>query len=204
MRHRKKKSRLSRSRSQRQALLAAISRSIILNGRINTTKERAKNAKRLIDRLISLGKAGSLAAKRRAYKILPDHKLISRLFNEVAPKFKTRAGGYTRIILTSKRRGDNAQMVLLELVEVIGTPKSKTTKQDNIKQVAQTKTKIETPAKKISVADKDESLKVSEKSKPTPEKNKKDESKEVQDKKKPSKKFIGGLRRFFKKERDSL
>jgi hypothetical protein len=95
-------------------------------------------------------------------------------------------------------------MALLELVEVIGTPKSKTTKQGNIKQVAQGKSKTEAPAKKIPAADKDESLKVSEKPKPAPEKNKKDERTEVQDKKKPSKKFIGGLRRFFKKERDSL
>ena len=204
MRHRKKKSRLSLSRSKRKALLAGISRSIILNGRINITKERAKNAKPLIDRLISLGKTGSLSAKRQAYKILPDHGLVSRLFNEVAPLFKTRVGGYTRIILTSRRRGDNTQMALLELVEVVGTVKSKTIKQDNIKQQSFEKIKSEAPAKKISTTGKDEPSEVRKKPKPAPEKNKKDEKIEAQDKKKPPKKFIGGLRRFFKKERDSL
>jgi large subunit ribosomal protein L17 len=84
---------------------------------ITTTLQKAKEAKKLADRVISLGKKDSLHARRQVFSFLQDHKLTSKLFKEVAPRFKDRTGGYTRILQLQRRKGDGAQLALLELTE---------------------------------------------------------------------------------------
>lgn len=84
---------------------------------ITTTLQKAKEAKKLADRVITLGKKDSLHARRQVFSFLQDHDLTSKLFKEVAPRFKNRAGGYTRILQLQRRKGDGAQLALLELTE---------------------------------------------------------------------------------------
>ncbi len=130
MRHGKAGNRLSRNQSLRKATLRDMAKATLVQERICTTAAKAKEARKVIDRLITLGKRDTLAARRRAFAILCDHVLVSRLFKETSPRFKERAGGYTRIIPFNKRAGDNAQLVFLELTEksrviISGQKKSK-------------------------------------------------------------------------------
>ena len=117
MRHQKGGNRLSRNRSLRKATLRDLAKATIVDERICTTEARAKEARKLVDQLITLGKKDTLAARRKAFSILCDHALVSYLFQKTAPRFKSRQGGYTRIIQYRNRPGDNAIMVLLELTE---------------------------------------------------------------------------------------
>ena len=130
MRHQKAGNRLSRNQSLRKATLRDMAKATLIQERICTTAAKAKEARKLIDQLITLGKKDTLAARRRAFAILCDHALVSRLFKETTPRFKDRTGGYTRIIPYTKRAGDNASLVFLELTEktrviISGLKKSK-------------------------------------------------------------------------------
>ncbi len=91
--------------------------SLLQHQEIKTTLQKAKAAQRLADRVITLGKTDTLAARRQAFSHLQDRTLISKLFKEVAPRFKDRKGGYTRILHLDRRKGDGAQLALLELTE---------------------------------------------------------------------------------------
>ena len=118
MRHGMAGNKLGRNQKLRQATVRDLCRAIIKHERIKTTRAKAVEARKLIDRLITMGKKNTLAAKRRAFAVLIDHSLVSFLFDTVAPRFKGRQGGYTRIIkFAVNRQGDNAEMVLLELTE---------------------------------------------------------------------------------------
>ncbi|MCX5681661.1 MAG: 50S ribosomal protein L17 [Candidatus Omnitrophica bacterium] len=118
MRHGKSGKQFGRNTTLRAATVRDLAKAILIQERITTIGSRAKEARKLVDRLITMGKEGTLAAKRRAFAVLCDHKLVSNLFNEIAGRFKNRAGGYTRIIpLGVNRKGDNASLVLFELVE---------------------------------------------------------------------------------------
>ena len=118
MRHGIAGNRLSRNQSLRKATVRDLAKATLIQQRVCTTKAKAKEARKLIDRLITLGKKGTLAGRRRAFSVLCDHQLVSQLFNRTAPLFKERPGGYTRIIPISARRlGDNAELVYLELTE---------------------------------------------------------------------------------------
>ena len=118
MRHGLAGNRLSRNQSLRKATVRDLAKATLIQQRIRTTKAKAKEARKLVDRLITLGKKGSLAGRRKAFSILCDHHLVSQLFNKTAPLFKQRLGGYTRIIpISARRMGDNAELVYLELTE---------------------------------------------------------------------------------------
>jgi len=126
MRHGKAGKAFGRRTMWRAATVRDIAKSVLIHQRIRTTESRAKEARKLVDRIITIGKQGTLAAKRRAFAILCDHKLVSFLFNEIAKQFKNRAGGYTRIIhLGVNRHGDNARLVLLELTEKVAKETNK-------------------------------------------------------------------------------
>ncbi len=130
MRHQKAGNRLSRNQSLRKATLRDMAKATLIQERICTTSAKAKEARKLIEKLITLGKKDTLAARRRVFAILCDHGLVSKLFKETAPRFKARTGGYTRIIPYTQRAGDNAKMVFLELTEkthdiISGLKKSK-------------------------------------------------------------------------------
>ena len=130
MRHGITGNRLSRNRSLRKATLRDMAKATLIQERICTTRAKAKEARKLIEQLITLGKKDTLAARRKAFAILCDHSLVSRLFKETAPRFKDRVGGYTRIIPYVQRAGDNAELAFLELTEksreiISGQKKSK-------------------------------------------------------------------------------
>ena len=116
MRHRKSGRQLSRNSSHRWALMRNLVTALLRDEKIQTTDPKAKELRRWADRVITLGKAGSLHARRQALGIVQDKAVVRKLFDTIAPRFKSRAGGYTRIIKVGWRRGDAAQMSLIELV----------------------------------------------------------------------------------------
>lgn len=118
MRHRVKKKHFDRTKEQRLALYRSLARALIMEERVQTSLQRAKAVKPFVERLISLGKRGDLHARRLALSILLDRKVVKKLFEDVAPRFEERKGGYTRIIkLPDRRKGDGCELAILELVE---------------------------------------------------------------------------------------
>ena len=128
MRHNRQTHRLNRNPKERKALLENMVTSLLQHQQITTTLQKAKAAQRLADRMITLGKTDSLASRRLAFSYLQDHQLTSKLFKEVAPRFKDRKGGYTRILHLQRRKGDGAELALLELTEKEIRVKAKDTK----------------------------------------------------------------------------
>ncbi len=118
MRHQKSKGKLSRDSAHRKALLANLCIEVIDHERIKTTEAKAKALKPEIEKLITLAKRGDLHARRQAMSTLqhPDKGIIYKLFDEVAPRYVDRPGGYTRILKLGPRRSDSTEMVYLELV----------------------------------------------------------------------------------------
>jgi large subunit ribosomal protein L17 len=149
---------------------------------VETTMARAKAVRPLVEKLISLAKENTLSAKRQAFKVLGSHQLVVLLFAKVGPLFEKRNSGFTRIINLKRRRGDNAQIVLFELTE----RKLKEPKKHKKAEESSTE-----PSQKSSPESK-------QKETATLQKERKD------DLKKPAKKFLGGIKKIFKKERDSL
>ena len=117
MRHNRRTKRFGRNPKERRAMLENLVTSLLHHQQITTTLEKAKETKRLADRVITLGKDDSLHSRRQVFSYLQDHELTSKIFKDVAPRFKNRQGGYTRILHLQNRKGDNAAMALLELTE---------------------------------------------------------------------------------------
>ena len=115
MRHRCRVPQLGKPADQRRALLRALTTELIRNGRITTTKVRAKAVRSEAERMITLAKEGSLAARRKALGYLYDKQLVHALFDQAPERYGDRGGGYTRILRTINRRGDNAEMAIIEL-----------------------------------------------------------------------------------------
>jgi len=107
---------LGRTNGQRRALLRHLTTSLIRHGRIETTEQKAKELRGVAEKMVTLGKQGDLAARRQALAYIMDESVVKSLFDEVAPKYKNRDGGYTRIIKGAPRRGDAAMMCYIELV----------------------------------------------------------------------------------------
>jgi len=116
MRHQKAGRKLGRETSHRLAMFRNMVTSLLEHERIETTEQKAKEVKRLADKMVTLGKRGDLHARRQAMQVIRSETVGKKLFNEIAPRFKDRAGGYTRIIKIGRRLGDNALVVVLELV----------------------------------------------------------------------------------------
>jgi large subunit ribosomal protein L17 len=117
MRHRKTRHKLSRDASHRRSLLRNLSRELIQHERIRTSQAKAKAVKPEVERLITLAKRGDLHARRQALSTLGQDKfIVHKLFEEVAPRYSERGGGYTRIVKLGPRRSDSTEMVFLELV----------------------------------------------------------------------------------------
>jgi large subunit ribosomal protein L17 len=117
MRHRKNRHKLSRDAAHRKALLRNLCREVIQHERIRTSQAKAKAVKPELEKLITLGKRGDLHARRQALSELGQDKfLVHKLFEEVAPRYAERPGGYTRIVKLGPRRSDSTEMVFLELV----------------------------------------------------------------------------------------
>jgi large subunit ribosomal protein L17 len=117
MRHLKKGRSLHRSHSHRKAMLQNLAVSILTHERVQTTEAKAKEVRRLVDRIITWGKRGDLHARRLAVRQVRDRAVVKRVFDELAPRYMDRPGGYTRILKAGYRHGDNAPMVVMELVD---------------------------------------------------------------------------------------
>jgi large subunit ribosomal protein L17 len=114
MRHLNKGRKLNRTSAHRKALFKNMVLSLIRYGRIKTTDPKAKELRRVADRMVTLGKQGDLAARRRAFAMIQSHEMVKKLFDEIAPRFKDRNGGYTRVIKFGHRRGDAAMLSIIE------------------------------------------------------------------------------------------
>ena len=117
MRHQRAGKKLGRDSAHRRALYANLAGALIEHGRVRTTEAKAKAVKPLAEQMITLGRRGDLAARRQAIATLRSRDVVHVLFAEVAPRFKDRPGGYTRIVKLGPRYGDAASMVYLELVD---------------------------------------------------------------------------------------
>lgn len=117
MRHRKHRRKLQRNHNERSALINGLVKNLLIHQRIRTTHVKAKAAQGLADQMITLGKTDTVHSRREAFRILGDRTLVGRLFNELAPLFKNRKGGYTRVLHLDFRKGDGAPMAILELVD---------------------------------------------------------------------------------------
>ncbi len=167
---------LGRSRSWRAATVQSLAQALIRHERIETTLAKAKETQRLTEKLVTLGKKGSLTARRQSISLLGSPELVRRLFTEISPRFAQRPGGYTRILHDGYRPGDGASMALIEFVEL--SPRLK-----------EDKTKKEKGPKKKEV--------------PPPSFEEKSKMSEPKEKKKPDEPssgggFMEGLRKFFK------
>ena len=117
MRHLKTGRKLNRTTAHRRALIRNVLKALIQREQIQTTDAKAKELRRWADRIVTLGKKDTLHARRLAYAQLGSRTLVSRLFDDIAPRFENRAGGYTRIIKLGPRRGDAAPLSLIEFTE---------------------------------------------------------------------------------------
>ena len=108
---------LGRPTDQRMAMLRGMVTALLENGKIETTVTRAKEVRPLAENMITLGKRGDLHARRQALSFITKEDVVKKVFEELAPKYAERKGGYTRIIKTGVRRGDNAPMAIITLVD---------------------------------------------------------------------------------------
>ncbi|MFP4497288.1 MAG: 50S ribosomal protein L17 [Vulcanimicrobiota bacterium] len=122
MRHKKKNRRFGRTSGHRQSMMKNLVTSLFKNKRIHTTEAKAKEVRQLAEKMITLAKKGDLAAKRQVFRYVSDRDVARDLFDVIGPQYsegedrEERKGGFTRIIKTENRKGDNAPMVILELV----------------------------------------------------------------------------------------
>jgi large subunit ribosomal protein L17 len=117
MRHRIERRQLGRTTSHRSALLRNLVTSLLEEERIETTLAKAKELRRVADRMVTLGKKGDLASRRRALRIVRSQKAVKKLFTDIALRYESRPGGYTRIYHIGPRPGDGASMALIEFVD---------------------------------------------------------------------------------------
>ena len=206
MRHHKGNAKLGMMTSHRKAFMRNMARNMMKHERMETTKGRAKESRKLIERLITLTKTDSVFSRRRAYDILQDRDLVMRLFKVIGPLFSKRTSGFTRIIPIGFRRGDGADMVILELTERTITeklPKKKKAKaEEKIVEDAKGDKAVETKHKE-DIKKEELRAKPVSKSKPTLAEEKRTERAKSEDKKianKPN--FMKNLRGLFRKRGD--
>lgn len=145
MRHRVAGRKLNRTRAHRQAMFANMASSLIIHDRIETTLPKAKELKRMADKMVTLGKRGTVAARRRAIQLIRNKKAVRRAFDELAERFADRQGGYTRILKLGNRHGDATPMAVIEyLASEHGIP-STPPKPKKVKAKAEKKAKKEEP-----------------------------------------------------------
>lgn len=117
MRHRRSGRKLNRTASHRKALFANMAAALIKHEQIITTLPKAKELRRVVDKLVTLGKRGDLHARRQAISAIRDKGMVSKLFETLGPRYKDRNGGYTRVMRAGFRYGDSAPMAVIELVD---------------------------------------------------------------------------------------
>lgn len=140
MRHLKSGRKLGRTASHRKATLANLAAALIEHKSIITTKPKAKEARGVVERLITFAKRGDLAARRQVLRTIPDKKLVQELFEDIAPKYEGRPGGYTRVVKIGNRKGDDAPMAVFELVGYEGKQAEKIEKARQRREAKQQET----------------------------------------------------------------
>ncbi|MEW6008903.1 MAG: 50S ribosomal protein L17 [Candidatus Omnitrophota bacterium] len=199
MRHAKIRAKLNLNQGQRKSLTLNLSRSLFAHQRVITTVARAKVVRPVVERILSLSKTNSLNNRRRVFQILGDHALVSKLFEKLGPLFNDRSYGFTRIIHFKKRRGDDASLVIFELVKKLAEEKPKPIEKKE-KKVAPAQVPIaqEKPQKQETVLE--------EKIEPKKEKQKiiKKEEKKPEPKPKPPtpSKFLGSIGKIFRRKQE--
>jgi len=150
MRHRMRARNLGRTSAHRIAMYRNLVTSLLEHEHIETTDAKAKEVRRLADRMITLGKRGDLHARRRALRVIRTREVAAKVFGELAERYRTRPGGYTRVLKTRRRVGDSAAMSIVEMVEPLEAPKAekKPKKAAARKKVAAKATAEKKPAKK--------------------------------------------------------
>lgn len=137
---------LGRDNKHRRSMLATLTKQVISNESITTTDTRAKEVRKFVDKMITYGKKGDLVSRRKALAFLHNDKvLVDKVFHDLAVRFANRNGGYTRILKVAERRGDNALMVILQLVEKDEEVKPK--KEDKVKK--ETKKEVKEQPKEV-------------------------------------------------------
>jgi len=183
MRHLKAYRKLNRTSSHRSLMLRNLVTSLFEHERVETTVMKAKEARRLAERMITLGKRGTLHARRRAASVLLKKSVVKKLFDEIAPKYVNRDGGYTRILRVGYRKGDGAPLAFLELVEEEVTKKKKKTTKKGAKKVSGKREGTSKKEKKTKPAE-EEKKEAAVKAEEAPEaKEEKAEKEEVQEEK---------------------
>ncbi|MGE4543473.1 MAG: 50S ribosomal protein L17 [Pedobacter sp.] len=152
MRHNKSGRKLGRNSSHRAAMMRNMVTSLLEHEKMTTTDARAKELRKVVDRMITLGKRGDLHARRQAIKVIRDRKVVGKLFELIGPRYKDRPGGYTRIIKLANRLGDNASQVIIELVEEEFTPR---VRKEAVKEVA-----VESTVAEVTVEETPEAVEV--------------------------------------------
>lgn len=117
MRHRVKGKKFGRKRDPRRVMFRNLAQSLVEHERINTTLAKAKELRSLADRLVTYTKRGEVHGRRLAYKVLQNRTLVKKLFDEIGPRYTNISGGYTRVIKNGYRKGDKAQMAIIEYLE---------------------------------------------------------------------------------------
>jgi len=145
MRHRVDGRLFGRTTNQRKALLRGLVASLFEHQRIETTLAKAKEARRIAERMLTLGIRGDLHSKRLAFSYLPSRSVIAKLFSEIAPRFSGRSGGYLRIVRTRNRVNDASPMAVLELVDYEDLRKSKEEKSEKKEKSAKKESKKPAP-----------------------------------------------------------
>ncbi|MCK4846575.1 MAG: 50S ribosomal protein L17 [Deltaproteobacteria bacterium] len=170
MRHNKDNKRFSRNSGHLKALFSNLSKDLITHERLTTTTAKAKELRRYVERMITLGKAGDLASRRRAMAFMRSKGAVTKLFDDVALRYKSRPGGYTRIIKLGVRNGDRAPISIIELVEgeVVKkaeptTPKPKAKKAEKVEAAVETKPAETKEAEKTEKPEQDEKAETTEK-----------------------------------------
>ena len=123
MRHRKKGAKLGRDAAHRNAMLRNLATDLLRHERVTTTLAKAKAVRPVAERLVTLGKRDTLHARRYAARVIRDAAVVRKVFNELAPRYAERPGGYTRIMRLESRAGDRAEMAIIEMVEAGGSSK---------------------------------------------------------------------------------
>ncbi len=137
MRHGKKIAKLGRTAPHRKAMLSNMMTSLFTNERVTTTQTRAKELKRTAERVLTCAKKGDLHSRRQVLRVIADKQVVAKLFDELGPRYKSRNGGYTRMIKLGPRRGDGAFMSIVELVDRPGVTAEETQEAPAAKEVQQ-------------------------------------------------------------------
>ena len=185
MRHRKLKSRLGRTTAHRKALMANMSTALFRQERIVTTFAKAKALRSDAEKLITLGKRGDIHTRRQVMKVITDKKVVKKLFDDLVTRFSDRNGGYTRVMRLTPRRGDGADMAIIELVDFAERKRESEVVQEKTKAKKQKKAKVEKPA--TAKTDKPEKVKAEKPEKAKAEKPKKAKAAKPEKPEKPEK-----------------